>query len=155
MTREQLRMIVDDPKAFLSRGQKSSERIAAKYERIEVWRKRAEAITAAPKTDGSSGSKTPSKLIETSVCNIVDLEQEIRNEIGELLKIEREISAAITELLTDPAQKAVLEMRYLNRFKLEEIAIRLNYTFRWTQRLNSRALEAVKEAALRRIGNAV
>lgn len=155
MTQEQLNKIIEDPKAFLNRGFKANERIAAKRERIETWRQRAESITAELKTDGGTGGGGPSKLVETAVCNIVDLEKEIEEEIQALVEVEHEIGEAINELVFNPTYKALLEMRYLNHYKLEEIAVRLNYAFRWVQRLNSRAVAALKEAAESRAQHAI
>ena len=146
LTQEQLQKIKEDPKAFLNRGYRSNERIAAKRERIESWHQLAESITVELKqTPGGSG---PSKIVENSVCNIVDLQREIEDEISELVDIQREIGLAINELVDDPTHKALLEMRYLNYLKWEEIAVRFDVTFRWTMTLHKRALEQISTKAL-------
>ena len=149
MTREQLEAIIDDPKTFLSRCYKVNERIAAKRERIQSWRDRAESTTVTlSHTGGLSGGGYKQSLVANSAVCIITLEEEIEAEIQELVTIELEVGQAIKELLTDTRYISLLEMRYLNQLRMEEIAARLGYAFRWAQRLHGKALKNLKEAAL-------
>lgn len=136
-----------DAKEFLNRGYRTRERIQAKRERIDNWHRIAESITAAIKPVVSFSS-TPSKKVEDCVCNIIELQDEIQAEILELTQIERKIGLAISQAVEDPTLRALLEMRYLNYLKWEEIAVRLDITFRWTMTLHRRALEVFSEKAL-------
>ena len=133
-------MTIEGAKEFLNRGFRAKERIAAKYERIARWQRIAESITVELRPACGSSS-LPSKKIETCVCNIVDLQSEIKLEIEGLIAIEREISQAIALAIADPTLRAVLELRYLNYLKWEEIAVRLNITFRWVMALHKKALK--------------
>lgn len=146
MTLEQRQSIIEDTRSYLNRGYRSRERIAAKRERIQQWELVAESITAAIKPVTTFGL-LPSKKIENCACNIVDLQNEIRDEIQELANIELEIGRAINELVADPTLKTVLEMRYLNYLKWEVIAVRLDITFRWVMTLHKRALEEISAKA--------
>ena len=136
-----------DAREFLNRGYRARERIQAKEERIESWRQIAESVTAALKPVATFSS-TPSNKVEDCVCNIVDLQDEIQAEILELTQIERDIGLASSQVVEDPTLRALLEMRYLNYLKWEEIAVRLDITFRWTMTLHRRALEVFSEKAL-------
>ena len=69
------------------------------------------------------------------------------DEIMEIADFERQTSQIIKELVEDLNFKTVLELRYLSYLRWEEIAVRMNYTFRWTQELHHRALLALQEAA--------
>lgn len=140
-------MTHEEAKEFLNRGYRAKERIKAKEERIESWRQIAESITVELKPVVSFSS-TPSKKVEDCACNIVDLQREIQEEINELVFVEREIGKAIGQAGLDPTLKALLEMRYLNYLKWEEIAVRLDLTFRWTMTLHKRALTIFGESAL-------
>ena len=124
-------MTKDEAKEFLNRGYQSRIRIRAKKERIENWRRIAESITAAIKPVAAFSSM-PSKKVEDCVCNIIELQEEIQEEIDGLVQVEREIGRAITKAVEDPTLRALLEMRYLNYLKWEEIAVRLDVTFRCT-----------------------
>ena len=68
------------------------------------------------------------------------LQEEIKGEIMEITDFERQTSQIIKELVEDLNFKTVLELRYLSYLRWEEIAVRMNYTFRWTQELHRRAL---------------
>ena len=140
-------MTKDEAKEFLNRGYQSRIRIRAKKERIENWRRIAEPITAAIKPVAAFSSM-PSKKVEDCVCNIIELQEEIQEEIDGLVQVEREIGRAITKAVEDPTLRALLEMRYLNYLKWEEIAVRLDVTFRWTMTLHRRALEEFSSKAL-------
>lgn len=155
LTMEQLQSIENDPKAFLSRGLKASELIAAKRERVEDWRRLAESITVTLKPDvGGGGGGYKQSLVENAVCNIVDLENEIIVEIEGLMTIQRETACVITELLTDERYKAVVELRYLNGQSWRAIATRLYYGEDWVCRLHGAALREIKAAASARIKSA-
>ena len=148
LTREQLTSISENPKAFLNRCYKINERIDAKRERIASWRLRAESTSVTLSHDsGMSGGGYKQSIVANSVVAMLTLEEEIESEIQELLDIEREIGLAINELLTNSVHKVLLEMRYMNHFRMEEIAARLGYAFRYTQELHGRALQHLKESA--------
>ena len=139
-------MTRDEAKEFLNRGYRSRARIQAKRERIDSWQQIAESITAAIKPVAAFSS-LPSKKVEDCACNIVDLQSEILDEINALTRAEAEIGRAIDQYVEDPTLKQVLELRYLNYFKWEEIAVRMNLTFRWTMTLHKRALETFSAKA--------
>ena len=140
-------MTIQEAKDFLNRGYRSRERIKVKEERIDEWIRRAESITAEIKPVATFSS-TPSKKVEEAACAIVDLQSEIKAEIYELAAIELEIGRAINQAVTDPTLNALLEMRYLKYLKWEEIAVRLDITFRWTMTLHKKALAIFTESAL-------
>ena len=139
-------MTLQEAKDFLNRGYRSKERIKVKEERIDEWRRRAESITAEIKPVATFSS-TPSKKVEDAACAITDLQSEIKAEIYELAAIELEIGRAINQAVTDPTLNALLEMRYLKYLKWEEIAVRLDITFRWTMTLHKKALTIFTESA--------
>lgn len=139
-------MTIQEAKDFLNRGYRSRERIKVKEERIDEWIRRAESITAEIKPVASFSS-TPSKKVEDAACAIVDLQSEILDEINALTRAEAEIGRAIDQYVEDPTLKQVLELRYLNYLKWEEIAVRMNLTFRWTMTLHKRALETFSAKA--------
>ncbi len=100
------------------------------------------------KSRPSIAAQWTSKKVEDAACAIVDLQSEIRAEIYELAAIELEIGRAINQAVTDPTLNALLEMRYLKYLKWEEIAVRLDITFRWTMTLHKKALTIFTESAL-------
>lgn len=149
MREDILKALAEDPIPVLNRGYRAKERIAARNERIEQWRQIAESITANPE-NASSGGGFPSSKVENCVVSIMALEEEITEEITEITKFESETSEIIRELIEDQNYKTVLELRYLSYLRWEEIAVRMGYTFRWTQELHHRALVETREAAARK-----
>ena len=148
MKQEQIKLISEDPKAFLLQGRKAKELITAKRERIDSWRRLAESITVALKPDGgTSGGGYKQSLVENAACNIIDLENEIASEIQALVGIERDIRNAIDLFVTDDRYKAVLELRYLNGYSWRSIGSRLYYGEDWVCRLHGAALQEMKENA--------
>lgn len=147
MTEEVLQLLSDDPMVVLNRGYRAKERIAARQKRIEEWRQIAESITANPENASSGGGGYPTSKTENCVVAIMTLQEEIKDEIMEIADFERQTSQIIKELVEDLNFKTVLELRYLSYLRWEEIAVRMNYTFRWTQELHRRALLALQEAA--------
>lgn len=62
----------------------------------------------------------------------------------ELLAERRKIEGAI-DALTEPSS-TILRLRYIERCTLEETADRLHYTYRWTARLQAKAIDDFREA---------
>ena len=148
MTREQIRDIAEDPKAFLERGFRLDARIAAKRERIARWREHAESIVVSLKHDaGIRGGNHIQRSIENTVEDIMILEAEIAAEIKELLQIERDVRRAIYVFVEDFHQQMVLEMRYLGQCQLDEIARKLGFSYRWTQRIYAKAIAEMQKTA--------
>ena len=138
-------MTIKEVKDFLNRGYRVKERIVAKQRRIEEWARLAEATTIELKPVVAFSS-LPSKKVEEAACNIVDLQNEIRLEIEELAGVELEIGRAIKESPLDDTDRFILELRYLNYMKWEEIAVDLNYAYRWIMRRHKRALAVLAES---------
>lgn len=146
---EHLRQIADDPKAWLSRNYKSEMRIKAKRDRIEhlyaVCNSTTQELKPVVVYTG------PTNKVEKCVCEIVDLEHEILEEIAALKDIQRETAEAIKLLLDDTTLITLMEMRYLSDKRWEEIAVDMSYAFRWVQRLHAKALKRMKAEASARI----
>ena len=128
----------------MNQGYHAKARIRAKEERIENWRQIAESITAQIRPD-SAGSSLPSKKVEDCACNIVDLQNEIKEEIAALVQAEREVGKFIREAPLDETDRFIMELRYLNYKKWEEIAVELNYAYRWIMRRHKRAIAVLEE----------
>ena len=134
-----IKMTPQEVKDFLNRGYRIKERIAAKERRIDEWRRRAESITAEIKPVASFSS-TPSKKVEDAACAIVDLQSEIKAEIYELAAVELEIGRLIKESGLDDTDQFMMELRYLNYMRWEEIAVELHYAYRWVMRRHKKVL---------------
>ena len=82
------------------------------------------------------------------ISKIVDLETEINTEIDKLVEKRKEIESVI-RAVEDSTLRTLLEYRYINGKKWEEIALMMGYDYRWVLRLHGRALELVDEKAIK------
>ena len=152
MTEEHLRQIAEDPKKWLSRNYRAEMRIKAKRDRIAHLHEICSATTQELKPVVVYTG--PSNKIEKCITEAIDLESEIRIENVELQRIQRETSEAIRLLLDDMILIELMELRYLTDRRWEEIAVDMNYAYRWVQRLHSRALRIMKQKAAQKLEQA-
>lgn len=146
MTQEIYAELARDPRSVLNRGYRAKDRIAAREERIRQWRERATSITVDPSKEFVAGGSA-GRGSEDLVLHIIVLEEEIRDEIAELASLERETKRLIYELVENPNYRFLLELRYLNYLRWEEIAVRMHYTLDWTKKLHRRALRVLSDEA--------
>lgn len=148
MTVEQIIAISKDPKSFLSQLGRAKGLIAAKQERIDYWRRKAESITVALKPDGGlNAGGYKQSLVENAVCNIVALEAEILAEIEALVELERDIRDAINQFVVEDKYKRILELRYLNGYSWRQVGAGVYYGEDWVCRLHHDALQELKANA--------
>ena len=73
----------------------------------------------------------------------MDFEEEITRSIDRLIDLKQEASKVIDQI--DGVYGTVLEMRYLECMRWEEIAYRLNYSIQHVYRLHGQALLKLKD----------
>ena len=149
LTKETLELIAQDPKKYLRQCHRLDARIQTKNARIARLYRVSTQITSAAKAVSSYTG--PSDKIGNCVLEIVSLQEEIEDEISQLLERQRELGAAIEELILDTAQRGIIEARYLAGQTWEQIAYEYHYAYRWTLRLHARGLETMKFEAQRRL----
>lgn len=151
MTTEQLQAIADDARGYLSRNYRIEERIKAKRDRIE------RLITLCMSTSTELKPVVvytgPSNKLEKYMAEAIDLEAEIKEEIQDLILIQRETAEAIRSLLDDVVLQTVLEKRYLCGKRWEEIAVDMHYAYRWVLRLHTKALKQMEYTAKCKLGH--
>lgn len=146
MTQEIYAELARDPRSVLNRGYRAKDRIEAREERIQHWRERVTSITVDPSKEFVAGGSS-GRGFEDLMLHIVVLEEEIKDEIIELASLERETKQLIYELVENPNYRFLLELRYLNYLRWEEIAVRMHYTLDWTKKLHRRALHVMSAGA--------
>lgn len=120
--------------------------INAKLDQVTELRSLAEKITSQPRHDATQ-VVGGSDRISDIVSKIVDLETEINKSIDELIDLKQEIMALIDSMPNDD-YKLLLTLRYLNYKTWEEIAVEMNYTYRWIHVLHGRALAEFEKILL-------
>lgn len=73
------------------------------------------------------------------ISKIVDLETEINTEIDKLVEKRKEIESVI-RAVEDSTLRTLLEYRYINGKKWEEIALMMGYDYRYILKIHGKAL---------------
>ena len=118
-------------------------------DRIESKLRQKEELKSTMYSIGSidySKDRVQTSLVNSTedlIIKIVDFEEEITKSIDRLIDLKQEASKVIDQI--DGAYGTVLEMRYLECMRWEEIAYRLNYSIQHVYRLHGQALLKLKD----------
>lgn len=116
-------------------------KIESMTEQRQVWNARATKITATisqePK-DAGSGDQ-----LQRCIDQICELQTEIAQEMDKLRKRKQEIETAIHGL-NEKSYQDILWYRYIQGMTFEEIAIKMNYSWRQVCRKHKNAVEKLK-----------
>lgn len=105
-------------------------------------------------TQTTSGNMTsipqgPADKTEASyaiiIQRIIDMEQRRNRKITELLLLKHQIESVINAV-QDIRYRTLLRDKYINGLTLEQIAVNMNYCWRYIATMHGRALQAVKIA---------
>lgn len=72
---------------------------------------------------------------------LVDLSDEIAKKLNAAISLRLEIEKTITSL--DAQDRVLMRLRYIEGLAWEEVAIRMNYNYRWVIKLHRRILEEI------------
>lgn len=128
-------------KEYLSRYRWQNDRINAKLEQVAELRRKAQTVCSGS-SDGTHSS-TPYDRIGEITARIVDLEREINEDIDRSIDVQRGILTAISTV-PDERLRHLLELRYINCLTLEEIARRMDYSYKQICRLHGKALLQIR-----------
>lgn len=130
-------MTSQEKKQYLSKYQNLDSMINRKLEECEKWRDLAEKIT--PTLSDMPKSQISGNRVESAVEHIVELEQEINRSVDELVKLRKDIESSLKTVKDDTLRK-LLEYRYIDGMKWEEVAVKMKFDYRWVLRLHGKAL---------------
>ncbi|MGE5422740.1 MAG: DUF1492 domain-containing protein [Ignavibacteriales bacterium] len=137
---EQQTMTNRDKINFLKRYVNLGREIDRKFSECERWRGRMGKITATySSSPGGGGSIYKNKDLDV-LNKIVDIEEEILQDYLNLIPIYQEISRIIKKV-KDDRERLLLEYRYLDDYKWEQVCYKMNYCWRQTHNLHSQALK--------------
>jgi len=131
------------PKEYLQQYRNAEDSINAKLDQIHKLRELATKTTQTLTADNVQSSGSSDK-ISAIVSKIVDMEREVDAEIDKLQEIKKNVEKVISAV-TNYTQRQVLTLRYINGLRWEEIAVKMNYTYRNVCYIHGRALSEVKE----------
>lgn len=120
---------------------KLDKAINSKLETLEQLKALATKVTVS-----YSEKVQTSKVSDNSeiICKIMDLQNEINEDIDKLVDGKREQIAKINKI-DNITYRTILTHRYINCLTLEEIAVKMEFTYRWICKLHGRAVRALNE----------
>lgn len=137
-------MTSQEKKEYLLGYQRINQRVNCLLLEQQRWRELATRVSpnlsGMPRGGGGGGT-------QGAISKIVDLETEINAEIDKLVEKRKKIESVICAV-EDSTLRTLLEYRYINGKKWEEIALMMGYDYRWALRLHGRALSAVDDHAI-------
>jgi len=129
-------------KNFLMKAYYMDQRIDSKLEQMaslnELARKATSTVSDMPGSPNRNIHKN-----EDIIVKILELEEEIQSDIGELLDLKQSIRNCIRQL-DEPEEQVILEERYLKMMKWEQIAVVLNMSVRKVFRMHDEILKKIE-----------
>lgn len=138
MTKEEL-------KQKLKSAMYAQRALEGELDKLQELRSLAQKITPAySQAPGGSGS---GKALENSVAKIVEQEQIVAGCCDELCEQLAEVRALVSLLPVGP-MRLVMQRRYLNYRKWEQIMVELNYSWRGMHKLHNKALDMIMKSGV-------
>lgn len=130
-------------KEYLSQYKDLNDSINAKLEQVAELRRKVQTVCSGSSDGSGTHSSTPYDRIGEITAQIVDLEREINEDIDRSIDVQRGILTAISTV-PDERLRHLLELRYINFLTLEEIARRMDYSYKQICRLHGKALLQIR-----------
>lgn len=127
-------------KEYLERIGKHDKAIEKKLDELTSLDSLVKRVTPVMNTTGASCGGNQDKLGD-AIAKIVDLRKEVNRDVDILVDMKREAYHILRKLKNEEHYK-VLEMRYLQYMSFEQIAVNINRSKRWAEKLHGRALQA-------------
>ena len=131
------------PKEYLQQYRDAVRKVSAAQDHLDELRAMATRITPNYGGEGGGTHQTGDKLGE-AVARIMDAERRVSDELELLEATEREVIRIINGV-QDGTLSVLLYERYINGKTWEQIAVKMNYTYRRVTQLHGKALNAVKD----------
>lgn len=130
-------------KEYMNRAFEISKRIKARKQRLAYLQ--SVVVSSNHNLTGlPSGSPSSSSLLEEQTIRIIDLENAIADDEKNLEVVRAEISSAINAINNENLI-SILQMRYLDYMRWEDIMASLDYCRSYLYELHGRALKQIKQ----------
>lgn len=113
---------------------------------MEIERMDASLYPGMKKLDGmprGSRGKAPDNGVENCIVSYAKLRRGVRQEAAKLAKERDKIRAAIDSAPTSQMRR-ILNLRYADEMKWEDIAQKMNYSVRQVQNIHDKAIKKIK-----------
>lgn len=131
-------MTNQEKKAYLGRYRDNEREIRRTEEEILRWESLSRKTTTTMGAAGG-GSNGEDKL-QAAVEKIVRWQNRLTLQLAERVRLREEIESAIGTV-EDERLRLLLRYRYIDGWRLEKIAVEMDYDYRWIRRLHGKALD--------------
>jgi DNA-directed RNA polymerase specialized sigma subunit len=129
-------------KEYLSQAFILDKKIKSKEKQLEAL-KTHDGYCSPTISDLPKGSPSMVSAVERTAMRLLELEEYIRTQIDELVRLQKEIQCVISQI-NNPECESVLEMRYLSFMSWDEITSRMGYASNYVFQIHRRALELIR-----------
>ena len=130
-------------KEYMEQARYLDMQINSKIEQVRTLNELATKVTTVYSDMPHSPNKNTGRMEET-IAKIIDLEHEIDRDIDALVDLKQEI-IHIVNSIESAEYRTILEMRYLQFKKWEQIALSMSTNLRWVYRMHGRALNEIQQ----------
>ena len=130
-------------KEYMEQARYLDMQINSKIEQVRSLNELATRVTTVYSDMPHSPNRNTFRMEET-IAKIIDLESEIDRDIDALVDLKREIMRVVNSI-ESAEYRTILEMRYLQFKKWEQIALQMSTDLRWVYRMHGRALNEVQK----------
>lgn len=130
-------------KEYLMQFKYISGEIADALEELNTLRELVTKFKASSDNGDRVMSSVNPDPMAAAVCEIVDMENEIKSKVDEMNQTLREIKSIISKV-DDKDLRSILHKRYVSLKSWEQIAVEMNLSWRHTLRLHGKALNEVE-----------
>lgn len=134
---------MSNAKEYLQKIRLYDSRINNSLEELSALEDMVTRITPVLREVSVSSSGSQDKLGD-AVAKICDLKAQINRDIDTYIAMKREAVAKLKKV-EKTEYYDILHKRYVEFQSLEQIAVSMNYTYRWIRRLHGRALQAFEK----------
>ena len=116
---------------------------------LEQQLERLEASITAPRIqamDGMPHGHGGGDAMASIVAELVGLQEKYKAKILQLTKAQEEVEQLIDSL--EPRERSLMRFRYIDGMAWDEVCVAMNYSWRQTHNIHSRALDQLVEAAM-------
>lgn len=122
---------------YLKEYKNLDNQITRLLEEKEIWLSKATKVTQTI-SDMPRGSNGEDSRMN-AVHKMIEAEDEATKKIDKYVDLGREIRKCI-ETVKESDLRLLLEYRYLDGLTFEEVAVKMNYSWRWVYKLHKKAL---------------
>lgn len=88
-----------------------------------------------------------SDKVQTAAVEVAELTDKLNQKLHQAIMVQESIKKLL-ESLDDIKLRQLISYRYINGMRWEEIAVRMDFNYRWVLRLHRKALNQISEQAI-------